>query len=190
VSKIWLPMWLCRPLSWRFAAPSTRRTASAAAESTPPAIENPNFWSSCAVAMNSWVCASTPTVTRTSTGATTPRSRATASSRAISWNESTHDPPDAGVHGRRQLVEGLVVAVHGDPPGGKPARKRDGELAAAADTSSVRPSLGDPGGRSSHGQGRPSPPPHSAYRRRGPENAALGEPRALERGDMRKSCLL
>ena len=31
----------------------------------PPASEKPNFWSSWAVAMNSWVCASTPTVTRT-----------------------------------------------------------------------------------------------------------------------------
>ena len=48
---------------------STRRTASIAA---PPASEKPNFWSSCAVAMNSWVCASTPTVTRIITSCTTP----------------------------------------------------------------------------------------------------------------------
>ncbi len=34
---------------------------------SPEASEKPNFWSSCAVAMNSWVCASTPVVTRTST---------------------------------------------------------------------------------------------------------------------------
>ena len=34
-----------------------------------PTSERPNFWSSWAVAMNSWVCASTPTVTRISTGA-------------------------------------------------------------------------------------------------------------------------
>ena len=32
-------------------------------------IEKPNFWSSCAVAMYSWVCASTPAVTRTITRA-------------------------------------------------------------------------------------------------------------------------
>ena len=48
-----------------WAAASTLATAAASA--CPLAREKPNFWSSCAVAMNSWVCASTPTVTRTST---------------------------------------------------------------------------------------------------------------------------
>ena len=50
-------MWLCRPTSRKLSAAKTRRTASIAA---PPASEKPNFWSSCAVEMNSWVCASTP----------------------------------------------------------------------------------------------------------------------------------
>lgn len=63
-----------------------RRTASAA---SPVANEKPNFWSSCAVAMNSWVCASTPTVTRTKTGALRPSRAAIAASRSISSNEST-----------------------------------------------------------------------------------------------------
>ena len=64
ISKICDPIWLCRPVNRMFFAPKTARTASIAA---PPDRENPNFWSSCAVAMNSWVWASTPTVTRTNT---------------------------------------------------------------------------------------------------------------------------
>ena len=70
----------------RLTAPTIRATASAA---WPPASEKPNFWSSWAVAMNSWVCASTPTVTRTITGARTPSSAAIAATRSISSNEST-----------------------------------------------------------------------------------------------------
>ena len=65
---------------------NTRRIASIAA---PLASDSPNFWSSWAVEMNSWVCASTPTVTRTSTSWTTPASRAMASSRSISIIESS-----------------------------------------------------------------------------------------------------
>ncbi len=74
------------PRSSRLSFPSTRRTASAAA---PPFSERPNFWSSCAVAMNSWVCASTPTVTRISTGCRTPWLAAMAASSSTSWYEST-----------------------------------------------------------------------------------------------------
>ena len=58
------PMWECRPSSSRPGAASIRRTASNA---SPLVIEKPNFWSSWAVAMYSWVCASTPAVTRTMT---------------------------------------------------------------------------------------------------------------------------
>ena len=54
----------CSPASSSPGQASTRRTASAAA---PEDSEKPNFWSSCAVATNSWVCASTPVVTRTRT---------------------------------------------------------------------------------------------------------------------------
>ncbi len=62
--------------------------AAGGLEGLPPDSDRPNFWSSWAVAMNSWVCASTPTVTRTSTGATTPSSSATAATRSISSKES------------------------------------------------------------------------------------------------------
>lgn len=65
---------------------STRRTASAA---WPSASARPNFWSSCAVAMNSWVCASTPTVTRICTRCRLPCFLASAATRAISWKESS-----------------------------------------------------------------------------------------------------
>lgn len=85
MSKICEPMWEWMPSSSRESCPSTRRTASAA---EPSATAMPNFWSSWAVAMNSWVCASTPTVTRICTGWRTPSSRATCATRAISWNES------------------------------------------------------------------------------------------------------
>ena len=64
VSKICEPMCECSPANTSPGQAMTRRTASSAA---PEASEKPNFWSSCAVAMNSWVCASTPVVTRTST---------------------------------------------------------------------------------------------------------------------------
>ena len=64
VSKICEPMCECSPANSSTGSASTRRTASSAA---PDASEKPNFWSSCAVAMNSWVCASTPVVTRTRT---------------------------------------------------------------------------------------------------------------------------
>ena len=108
---------------------NTRRTASIAA---PLASDSPNFWSSCAVEMNSWVWASTPTVTRTSTSCTTPAAPAISSRRSISVIESEHDVADAGLDGRGQLVDGFVVAVQRDSLGREVGVQRDGELAAAA----------------------------------------------------------
>jgi len=61
LSKIWLPMWEWRP---RRVSPSAASTCSTARHASPLVIEKPNFWSSWAVAMYSWVCASTPAVTR------------------------------------------------------------------------------------------------------------------------------
>ena len=61
LSKIWLPMWEWRPSS---SSPSASCTMVTARHASPLVIEKPNFWSSCAVAMYSWVCASTPAVTR------------------------------------------------------------------------------------------------------------------------------
>ena len=69
-------------------------------------IENPNFWSSCAVAMYSWVCASTPAVTRTITFALplvepVETSAAIDARRSISSNESTMIRPTPAATARR-----------------------------------------------------------------------------------------
>ena len=138
VSKIWLPMWLCSPTSDSPSDFSTRRTASAASGSA-----KPNFWSSCAVAMNSWVCASTPTVRRTITSATAPRSRAIASSRAISWNESSTTRPTPASTAAASSAGDLLLPCNVIRSAGNPARKRDGQLAAAADVEREA-LLGDP----------------------------------------------
>ena len=140
VSKIWLPMWLCSPTSDSAPALSTRRAASAASLVGPPAIEKPNFWSSCAVAMNSWVCASTPDGQPDHhRRASRPRSRATASSRAISWKRVEHDAADARLDRRDQLVDRLVVAVERDPLRREARPQRDRQLAAAADVQRTAP---------------------------------------------------
>ncbi len=139
MSKIWLPMWLCSPTSSSESEASTRRTASAASLASPAAREKPNFWSSCAVAMNSWVCASTPTVTRTITGTTTPRSRATASSRAISRNESTTIRPTPASTAATSSAIDLLLPCSAIRSGGKPARSATASSPSLA-TSRLRPS--------------------------------------------------
>ena len=106
VSKIWLPMWECRPSSSRPGAATTRRTASRA---SPEVIEKPNFWSSWAVAMYSWVWASTPAVTRTITGWVRPRLAVTRSSRSISSKESTMTRPTPSATARRSSGSVLVL---------------------------------------------------------------------------------
>ena len=130
-------MWLCRPTSRRWSVANTRRTAAIAA---PLASENPNFWSSCAVEMNSWVCASTPTVTRTSTSWTTPRRAGDVVQALDLEHRVEHHVPDAGLDGGGQLGDGFVVAVQRDPLGREAGMQRDGQLAAACATSSDRPS--------------------------------------------------
>ena len=70
-------------------------------------IEKPNFWSSWAVAMYSWVCASTPAVTRTMTLTAVSvepveaSSRVIASSRSISAKLSTMIRPTPATTARR-----------------------------------------------------------------------------------------
>ena len=99
---------------------STRRTASAA---SPPASEKPNFWSSWAVAMNSWVCASTPTVTRTSTRCGRRRARAaSAASRAISSNESTTIRPTPASSAAASSATDLLLPCSAIRSAGNPAR--------------------------------------------------------------------
>ena len=122
MSKIWLPMWLCSPTSVSAPAFSTRWAASAASLLVPPVIAKPNFWSSCAVAMNSWVCASTPTVSRIITGTVAPRSRATASSRAISCSESTTTYPTPASTAATNSSFDLLLPWNAIRSAGKPAR--------------------------------------------------------------------
>src|SRR4249919_3279993 len=138
-------MWECRPARSRPGAASTRRTASSAA---PEDSENPNFWSSWAVATNSWVCASTPLVTRTRTfgrcpplaaaeredpGAA-PISSVRWARRAISSNESTTMCPTPAPSARSSSSVSLLLpcrviiagSLLGDPAQHPPAAERLG----------------------------------------------------------------
>ena len=129
------PMWLCGPTG--AGCPSrTRRTASIAA---PLASERPNFWSSCAVEMNSWVCASTPTVTdqhildharRTGDGVEP----------FDLGHRVQHHMSHTGFHGGGRLVDGLVVAVQSDPLRRESRRSSATASSPPLQTSSDRPS--------------------------------------------------
>ena len=105
-SKIWLPMWECSPSSSsRLAA----RTCVTASKASPLVIEKPNFWSSWAVAMYSWVCASTPAVTRTITGVA-PAEVLGDPGEPLDLGEAVDDDPaDPGVDGAAQL--GVVLLL-------------------------------------------------------------------------------
>ena len=118
VSKICEPMCECSPISSSESEASTAATARAA---EPSRREKPNFWSSCAVAMYSWVCASTPTVTRTSTGCTTPALAATAVSRWISSKESTTTCPTPASTARVSSAVDLLLPCIPIRAVGKPA---------------------------------------------------------------------
>ena len=72
--------------------PVARGSASTAARAAPPASEKPNFWSSWAVAMYSWVCASTP-----------------------DGDPDQHPRPGAAVAGQRGQPVDLVERVDHDP---------------------------------------------------------------------------
>ncbi len=142
VSKICEPMWECRPTRSRPGAASTRRTASRA---SPPASEKPNFWSSCAVAMNSWVCASTPTVVRTSTGWVVPRSVHRRDSRSISASESTTIRPTPASSAAASSASDLLLPCRSIRSPGKPARTATAS-SPPVHTSRPSPSSLDPAG--------------------------------------------
>ena len=72
-----------------------------ARHASPLVIEKPNFWSSCAVAMYSWVCASTPAVTRIITLWVFVSSLVICARRSISWKESTMIRPTPASTARR-----------------------------------------------------------------------------------------
>jgi hypothetical protein len=87
----------------------------------PEATESPNFWSSWAVAMNSWVWASTPTVPAPA------RAGRRRPARGIGDPDDLvegvqHDPAHAGMHRPLDLGHRLVVSVQQDPLGWHPAR--------------------------------------------------------------------
>ena len=81
--------------------------------STADASENPNFWSSCPVDTYSWVCASTPGVTRKRT-----RAGLTEVDEPVDLVEGIDDdPPDAVRDRALELGDRLVVAVENQPLG-------------------------------------------------------------------------
>ena len=130
VSKICDPMWLCRPS--RRSASGLSRIRRAASKACPPERDSPNFWSSCAVAMNSCVWASTPTVTRTRTGRDDTelgRDRGDALDLVEGVDD---DAAHAVVEGVADLGDALVVAVQADPVAGDAGALGHGELAAGA----------------------------------------------------------
>ncbi len=105
-------------------------TASAAA---PEETEKPNFESSWPVRTNSWVCASTPGVTLTSTFGRSGAGGDDSSRpprRATSSKESTTIRPTPSERAAGQLLARLVVAVQHQVVGGDAGRERDVELSA------------------------------------------------------------
>ena len=166
VSKIWEPMWECRPTSSSPGRASDRRRRPRAA--APLAIEKPNFWSSCAVAMYSWVCASTPGGHPDHAPAAARRARRrSAASRAISSKESTMIRPTPASTRPRQLGDATCCCRGSrSAPGGKPAAQRDGELAAACRRRGRGPPRRPSGRRSCRGR------PCRRSRRRRPANAS------------------
>ena len=110
------------------AAPAHGVTASNA---SPSVIERPNFWSSCAVAMYSWVWASTPSghADHHPRGDTRDPRRPPAS-RSISTNESTMIRPTPASSARRELgrrsccCRGGRCARRGTPPAARRRARR------------------------------------------------------------------
>ena len=85
-------------------------------------IEKPNFWSSWAVAMYSWVWASTPAVTRTMTRWVRPSRSATSATRSISWKESRMIRPTPSVTARSISSTLLLLPWKPTRAMSKPAR--------------------------------------------------------------------
>ena len=92
--------------------------------------------------MNSWVCASTPTVTRTSTRGPDAALAGQRGQPVDLVERVDDDPAHPGVERPGQLGDRLVVAVEADPLRRHPGGQRDGQLAAGADVE-VQALLGD-----------------------------------------------
>ena len=126
-------MWACTPTSSTPGRSSSAATASAAA---PEETEKPNLESSCPVRTNSWVCASTPGVTRTRTARPVPHGRGRLQQAAQPGDlveGVDHDAADAVLERGGQLARRLVVAVHDEALRRHTGRERDVELAARRD---------------------------------------------------------
>ena len=123
-------------------AGATARPAS------PAATPKPNFESSWPVRTNSWVWASTPGVTRTSTFGRSPSSAWSAARRSSSSKLSTTMRPTPASQRRAQLVERLVVAVQHEAVGGDAGGEGDVQLAAGGDVEVHALLVGEAG----HGQ--------------------------------------
>ena len=148
VSKICEPMCECRPTS------SQRRLRQHPARRRrpprPSASEKPNFWSSCAVAMYSWVCASTPTVTRTITcgRGVALRGQRWPAARSRRWESTTIRPTPAS-SARRSSASRLVVAVEPDPRRVEAGPQRDAPARRRCTRRGRSPSSRDPAQRPS-----------------------------------------
>ncbi len=95
--------------------------------------------------MYSWVCASTPVVTRIITRAVVSSSAQSRLQPGDLVGGVDDDAADAALEGQAQFRLGLVVAVHADPRRVEAGAQRDGELAERADVE-VQPLLGCPAG--------------------------------------------
>ena len=116
-------MWAWMPTSSTDGSARSRATASSAA---PEAKPNPNFESSCPVRTNSWVWASTPGVTRTSTagpGVAPPRPLTRPPRRSISSKESTTILPTPVSTARASSASDLLLPCMTIRAGGTPARR-------------------------------------------------------------------
>ena len=117
------PTWTCSPST------SSPRASASSTSARAWAGGRPNFEPWCPVRIASWVSASTPSVTRTSTRFTPGARRERRLVRRVQ--------DDGGAFGRRSPEERLVlvVAVHDDLVAGHPGRA--GELELAADATSA-----------------------------------------------------
>ena len=144
VSKICEPMWECRPSSSQLGL-GQRRGRIGLARRRRSAMEKPNFWSSWAVAMNSWVCASTPAVTRTMTGRDAAL-RGDARRPGRSPRRVDDDPADAGVERARGSRRRTCCCRAGrSAPAGTPARSATAS-SPPVQTSRLQALLGHPAG--------------------------------------------
>ena len=153
-------MWQWKPAK---SIASDLATRSAASRALPFDTVKPNFESSAPVAMYSWVCASTPGVTRTNTRAGAAPFAGDERLDAVELVERVgDDAPDAALERELQLGVRLVVAVEHDAGRGEAGVERELQLAAGGDVE-VQPLVGHEAG---HGARRGTPCPRTRPRRR------------------------